>query len=246
GFQAVVLVGKPLACTAEAVDDLIENEQHAVAAADVLYGLPILRRRDQHADAALDGFHDDRSHGIRAFGDDGLLQGPRRSQLGRDAANPKGAAVRVRRRHVDETVAVRAKAPLALGDPAYGQGGEAGAVIREVAADELVAGLMRAHLALVLPGQLHGGLVGLGAAVDEVHVAQAPARQVGQLVGQYRRGTVDLQVWVIRQLQHLLVHGVRDLPPPVADVDAPQARHGVQVLAPFGVDDGRAVGPLDH
>src|SRR5690606_40286103 len=92
-FQAVVLVGKPLARTAEAVDDLIENEQHAVAAADVLHRPPVLRRRHQHAHAALDGLHDDRGHRLRAFRHDGVLQRPGRRQLRSHALQPKGTAV---------------------------------------------------------------------------------------------------------------------------------------------------------
>src|SRR5690606_38943632 len=122
----------------------------------------------------------------------------------------------------------------------------AGPVVREIPADELVARLVGAHLPLVLAGELHGGFVGLRAAVDKVHVVQAAARELRQLVRQLRRGPVDLQVGVVGQLQQLLVNRVGDLPPPIAHVDAPQPGHRIQVLAPLRVHDGGAVGPLHN
>ena len=46
----------------------------------------------------------------------------------------------------------------------------------------------------------------------------------------------------VREARRLVGDGVGDLAPAVADVDDDRATRGVEVLAPVGVDDGRAVG----
>ena len=99
---------------------------------------------------------------------------------------------------------------------------------------------------LVLAGDLDAGLVRLGARVDEVGVVAA-AHQGVDLFRERRRRDVHLGVREVGELLHLVGGDVGELAAAVADVDAPEAGHGVEIGGAVGVVDGGAVcGGHDH
>src|SRR5437764_9262475 len=72
--NAGTLEAKPLAGAAEAADDLVDDEQHAVAAADVGDRGQVGVRRNQNASAGDDRLHDHRRDGFRQLEDNLVLQ----------------------------------------------------------------------------------------------------------------------------------------------------------------------------
>ena len=91
----------------------------------------------------------------------------------------------------------------------------------------------------VLPGDLETGFVRLGTRVDEIGVVAA-AHQPVDLLGQARGRHVHRRVREIGQLPHLLGGDLGKLGAAIADIDAPQPGHGVEILGAVGVDDRRA------
>ena len=124
--------------------------------------------------------------------------------------------------------------------------GDGGAVIGVPAADEDLA----LRLALELPVVAHQAedrVVGLGAGRIVEDVAEVAAHLLGDLGGQQHRGRrrrLEEGV-VVGQLQHLVVGGLGQLGPAVADIDAPEPRHAVEDRVPLPVIDGRALGAGD-
>ncbi|MNN30625.1 hypothetical protein D3C81_1442790 [compost metagenome] len=95
--------------------------------------------------------------------------------------------------------------------------------------------------------QAQHGVVGLRAGAGEEHVVHALRRQLGDRRGQLdgrRVGGLEEQV-VVGQFEHLPVRGIGQLAAAVADVDAPQAGHGVEDLLALAVPQVDAVGPGD-
>ena len=88
----------------------------------------------------------------------------------------------------------------------------------------------------VLPGDLEPGFVRLGTRVDEIGVIAA-AHQAVDLFRQRCRRHVHRRVREIRKLPHLLGGDLAELGAAIADIDAPQPGHGVEILGAVGVDD---------
>ena len=118
----------------------------------------------------------------------------------------------------------------------------AASVVAPVAGDDLLLPWPADHV-VVVPDQLHLGLVGIGAGEAEVHLAHVVRRQPqdavgeadGRLVGMTRVGVE------VGELLGLLVDGVRHLGAPVADVDAVEAGEGVDEFRSAPVDDADAL-----
>jgi hypothetical protein len=101
---------------------------------------------------------------------------------------------------------------------------------------------------VVIPHQLDVGVVGVGAGVAEEHLAHAIRRQADQPVGEadgrlrgHRREGVE-----VAELFGLLMDRLGDLGTAVADVDAPQAGHGVEVAPPVQIAQPRALALHEH
>ena len=97
----------------------------------------------------------------------------------------------------------------------------------------------------VLPGDLEAGLIRFGARIYEIGVI-APAHQCVDLLGQTGGGQVHRGVREIRQLPHLLRRDLGEFGAAVADVDAPQSSHGVEIGRAVGVINRRALAAGDN
>ena len=93
---------------------------------------------------------------------------------------------------------------------------------------------------LVLAGDLEAGLVRFRSRVDEIGVVAA-AHQFVDLFGQRRGRRVHRGVRKIGKLPHLIGGDRGEFAAPVADIDAPQPGHAVEILGPIGIDDRRAL-----
>ena len=120
------------------------------------------------------------------------------------------------------------------------------AVIRVVAAhDDRALGL--AHHVPIAAHQANDGVVALGARVGEEHVLELRRRDVGEQFGKLdcrrRRGLKERVVE--GQLLQLRGRRIDQLLSPVADVDAPQARHRIEDLVTVAVPQVDVVGARD-
>ena len=220
-------------------------QQHVVLAAGRLHHRQILVRRHGDADAGHDRLDDH-------FGDAG---GTFAEDCGLDRLGAGDAAVRVlqaeraavagRRRDVDELARIRLELGLAVAHAAGGERRQRRAVIGVVAADGLEFELLGKFVLHILPRDLEAGLVGLGARVDEIGVVAAAHQRV-DLVAELRRRNVHRGVRIIGDLLHLLGGDLGELGAAVADVDAPQPRHRVEIFGAVVVDHRGALRAGDH
>jgi hypothetical protein len=90
-------------------------------------------------------------------------------------------------------------------------------------------------------------IVGLRAGGAEEHMVDVGRCDRGELVGQQRRSRrrAAEEGVVVRQFLHLRIGGVRQFVAAVTDIDAPEARHGVEDFVAFGVVDERPIGARD-
>src|SRR5690606_3588351 len=73
GLEPVLLEAEPFAESAEAADDLVDDEQDAVLAADLLHAPPIALRRNDHAARALHRLADEGADVFRTHGANAVL-----------------------------------------------------------------------------------------------------------------------------------------------------------------------------
>jgi len=143
-----------------------------------------------------------------------------------------------------EVAGIRLELCLALAHAAGIQGCERRAVIGIIAADRLEAEFPGTLVLLVLAGDLEAGLVRFRSRVDEIGVVAA-AHQFVDLFGQRRGRRVHRGVRKIGKLPHLIGGDLGEFAAPVADIDAPQPGHAVEILGPIGIDDRRALAAGD-
>jgi hypothetical protein len=136
---------------------------------------------------------------------------------------------------VQEAGSQRLVAVLALGLTRGGEGAHGIAVVGPVARHELPPARL-AVLLVVLARDLKGRLVGLRAAVgveNDVLVVEP----LVELLAQHHGGLVAHRERVVGQLDELVVGSLCQLFAAVADVDAPEAGHAVEVTVAFRVGD---------
>jgi hypothetical protein len=97
----------------------------------------------------------------------------------------------------------------------------------------------------VLPSDLEPGFVRLGTRVDEIRVVAA-AHEGVDLFRQRGRRYVHCRVREIGKLPHLVGGDIGKLSAAIADIDAPQPSHSVEILGAVSVDDRRTVAPGNH
>lgn len=148
------LVGEPVPGPADAGLHLVQHEQRALGGRDGAGRLEVARRRDDHAEFALDGFEDDEG---RVLGD-GRVQ-----RLG------------VTERHVGDVPGQRQERLPLAGLPGEGEGAHGAAVEGALGRDDVGTPGE--------PADLEGGLVGLGAGVAEEDPA-VPAEELEQPLGE--------------------------------------------------------------
>ena len=178
-----------LAGAAEAVDDLVHDQQHAVLVADLAQPLPVFRRRDVQTIRGRNRLTDDGRDRLRSLIDDFLLDIIGAHDVARFALKTEVVPIVVRRRSVIDTVHERAEVGLVA------HGGEAQrahrhAVVAATARDDLVA-LREATHGLDLLGDLDRALNRLGATgaeVDAIQIAGCERRElIRQLDGRHGR-----------------------------------------------------------
>ena len=236
---------EPAPGAAEAGQDLVEDEQDAVAIADLADRREVAGRRHEDAVGAGHGLED---HGgdrlrplvlqdllqVRTAGGDGAVVGVPGGRVEGVSAvpvvdMPGGAAVRVRVEHAHDARDRRLgrPAPRVAGER---RGARGGAVVAAVPGDDLLA-----------PGhparQLDGVLVGVGAAGREQRHAEVARRHLGEqpgelgprLAGEGRRQAVQRLRLAPQRLDQPRV--------PVAEVEVHHLRGEVQVAAAVGVPE---------
>ena len=238
GHHAFLLAGVQRAGAAHAAHHLVQDQQHAVAVADLAHGLEVAGHRRQHAGGgATHGFCHEGQHLAGADAPDRLVQLLRQTLavlLGRFAFAllPVGVAGR----HVGHIDQQRRELLAAPGVAAHGQRAQRVAVVALAPGDE-VAALGLADLQRVLARHLQRRLHRLGAAADEVGVAHAGRGVMHQLGGQ-RLGHLGGEEAGVRigQPVDLRVHGGDHV-----RVAMPQARDGGAAggvdVAPAGAVD---------
>ena len=125
--------------------------------------------------------------------------------------------------------------------PVAREGAERGAVVGDLARDELVALALAAH-AVVLARELDGGLDGLGAAGREEDAVEVAGGEAGDARGELDRARVRVApVGEEAELLDLLGGGLADLGAAVAGVHAEQRGQAVEVALAVLVPDVAAV-----
>ncbi len=229
-----------LAGAAEAVDDFVEDQQHAVPVADLAHPLPVSGRGDMVRIRGRNRLAYHRRHRVGALRLDFLRDCLGAGEIARFALEFEIVTVAVRRRHEADTVHERPeKALVARGGDAHGTKGRA--VIAAAPDDDLVA-LGKAAHRLHLLGDLHGALDRLGTAGAEkepVEIAGCQPRQhVAQLhggeVGVARRGDIG-------EFARLLRHRLGDLGAAMPDIDDIKPGEPVEIGAALRVVEPAAL-----
>ena len=204
------LGAEPFAETSEAGDDLVEDEDDAVAVADLSDHGPVVFGRHDTTQRLRNRLPDDGRYRVGPFADDGLLDGERGelpALLRRRGV--EFAAVEVRRGNVHRArglgLVVGAREAGVLAEP---HRAIRRAVIRPAAGDHLVSAFF-AHPHVVGLGQLQRRFVGLGTALTEERPRQVARRQICDLGRQLDRRRCDAGVDVGAEIRDLLVDRLR-------------------------------------
>ena len=246
GHDAVVLDAEVAAGPTEARDDLVDDQQHAVAIADLadlreVFGL----RLDGSAHRRHDGLGDERRDTLRADPQDLSFQLVRARHVARGIRQPERTAVAVDRRDVRHVQQHRQVFGPPADSTAHGQAAQGRAVIARPAADHLVA-LRLAPIDVVLARHLEGHLDGLRSATREMDPVQVAGRQVGDAAGQLDRWFVGEDVaGVVGEPGRLGGHGLGHFGSAVADVDNAQTSDGVEVAVAVDVPDIDVIGMIE-
>ncbi len=242
GDHALLLAGVQRAGAPHAAHHLVEDEQDAVAIADLAHGAEVPGHRGQHAGGrAAHGLRDERDHAIGAGRDDG------RVELGGEAASVRlgrlafaEVAVRIAGRDVRDVDQQRrelAPAPLVA---AHRERTQRVAVVALPPCDEVRA-LRLPDLDEVLARHLERGLDRLRAAAHEVGVARAGGPGAHQLVGQRLGGLGREEARVrVGQAVDLLVDRGEHVGVPVAEAGHRGAAAGVEIAPALGVGQEHA------
>jgi len=196
----------------------------------------VSRRRDHHAADALHRFGDERADRLGPFAFDDAFQfvGARDPAL--RIFEPQLAAVAERSRHPNDAGEQRLVVLVKVGQAGQTGGARRRAVVGAIESDDL-------ELVRTLPQppveahEADDRLVGLGAATGEHNARQSLWCHAGdacrELLGWGGREAEERRG--VRQLARLCGNGARDLGTAVTDVDVPQRRQAVEVLAALRV-----------
>ena len=186
GGHAFGLAGEQRAGAAHAAHHLIEDQQHAVAIADLADALEVAGNRRHRAHGRADHRLDDESgDGLRPQLDDHRLELARDAQPVGLLALVRGlVAVGVARRDVPDAGDQQGLEGLAAREITAGRERADGIAVIALAPGDQVAALGLADLDKVLAGQLERRFHRLGAAGNEVGVSQITGRRVDQHIGQ--------------------------------------------------------------
>ena len=233
---------------AEAGDDLVGDQEHAVAVADLAHQRPEGVGRHDHAAACLDRFGDEGGHRVGALEQDLALE-----RLGAQPRERRGIVLRpgiaigVGRVDLEEARHERlvgaAEARVAVG----GHAAEVDAVIAVLERQDLEAlGLAQRLpvLARELDRRLHR--VGAARAVEQLGHAlrlrelHHPSRQLDR-----RRVREIDEGLVVGDALELIHDGALDDRMVVPEVDVPQRRHGIEIALAVEIVDETALATID-
>ena len=246
GLVVVALAAEPVAEPAPGADHLVGDQQYVVAVADLAHPLEVAVLRRDAAAGVLERLEDHRGDRVGVLVDDPLLD-----LVGRPERMPIGGpAVAVRVGHLAAARHQRLELVAQVGDPGGRQGAERGAVVGDLAGDELdLAGV--AGRAVVGARELDRRLHRLRAARGEEDAVEVARRQRRDPGGELDRARV--RVAPDREeveLLDLARRGLAELRAAMAGVDAEEGGEAVEVavavLVPdvgaLAADDDRHVG----
>ena len=245
-LHAVVDIAEPFAGAPETADHLVHDQQDVVLREHATHFGPVALGCNDHAAGALHRLGDERGHVVGPEFLDPRLERARGLHAEFLRRQARALAVPVRLldvRHVGQRLELLVHEAHA----AEARAGDRAAVVGVDAADD--PALLRLFLQVpVAAHHAHHGVVALAARVREEHVLHVRRRDRGQHLRQFDRGRVRAleEVVVEGQLLQLLRYRVHDLAAAVAEVAAPQSRHGVEILAAFDVVDVDVLGTRDH
>ena len=242
GLVAVALGAEPVADAPPRADHLIGDQQHAVAVTDLAHALEVALLRHEAAAAVLDGLEDHCGDGRRFLELDRLLdrvRGPQRVAI-------LAPAIGVRVGHVRATGGQRLERRAQGGQAGDRQRPHRGAVVGEVARDDLVPRRRSARGVIGLR-ELPRRLDRLGAAGGEEDAVEVSGRQLSDARGELDRARMRVApVGVEAELGGLTRGRLADLGATVADVDAVQRREAVEIALAVLVVDVAALAARDH
>ena len=235
GLDVEVLVAEPLAGTAKAANDFVDDQEQFVLVADLTDGFIVARRGNEDAAASGHRFHDHGAEFVRTHGQDDFfkLLGHLHTEVG---AIAELGAVDVTVGEFIETGSEGTVLNFTFELAASAQGADGGAVVVTSAIQD--AGLLAAVLQLAdLTDDLESLFVGFGTGVGEIHAAHA-GHLGDQLFRELDGGDVADAVGEVAHFHHLLGDGVDDFLAAVADVDGPHATgNGVKIGLAVDVGD---------
>ena len=209
-------------------DHLVGDQQDAELVADLAHPLEVALLRRDAAAGVLQRLEDHGGDGVGAFENDplaDLLGRPERiAILGPAVGERVGDVVAARHRRLERD--------LEAGQAGRGQGAHRGAVVGDLAGDDL-GPLAAAVGAVPVARDLDRGLDGLGAGVDEEDAVQVTRRKLGDLLGELdrtRMGVAPVRVEV--ELADLLGGRLAVIGAAVARVAAEQRAEAIEVLLP--------------
>ena len=157
GLVGVAVGPEPVPEASEGADDLVGDQQHAVAIADLPHPLEVARRRGEAAAGVLHGLEVHGRDRVRTLPEDGPLYFVRRPPAeGNLVIGEDRGPVEVRVGHLDGAAHQGFEGGLEVRDPGDRQGAHGRPVVGDVTADDLGA-LRLAGDPEVLPDQLPGG-----------------------------------------------------------------------------------------
>jgi len=239
-------MAEPGAEATEATDDFVGDQQDLVFGGNALDFRPVGRGRNDDATGALDRFGDEGGDILLAKLEDLVLQFL--CHLETEFLRRKVTALGIPVGLVD-VVDARDRQVALFVHPFHAAergAGDRRTVIGVLAGDHLGLRFVAERLP-VDPRHAEPGVGGLRARIGEEDMVELAARMAGDLLGQERcrRGRRAEEGVVVGQFLHLRVSCIGDRLAAVADIDAPQAGKGVEILLAVGIPNMHAVGPVD-
>ena len=234
GLAAPKIAGAP-----KAADHLVDDEQHVVLLEHRLDLFEIGRRRHEHAARAHDRLGDKGGDRLGAFLEDHLLQILRHAGGERLLAFAGlGEAVVMGAVGVQDVGDRQVEIPVVVRQPGEAGRGHGNPVIGLDAGDDLLLpGPVQG--VVVVPHQLDGGVVRLGAGIGEEHLGHRHRRHLDELFGQVDAHVVARvgERVVVGQFAHLGHRGLDQALLVEAERGAPQPGQGLDIgLAVLVID----------
>ena len=213
-----------MAQASESRHNLVGDVDHIVAFTDLFHALVIALGRHDHAAGTHDRLCEEGCNLLRSDLIDLVIE--LLDQMLQEVlfAHPLWPAIHIGRGDpVNQLFTQNVEADVIEGDARHGHGEIGRAVIAIMSGDDLLL-LGFAQLIEIEVDHAHSRIVGHGAAGSELNVIEPIGRQIGDLgrqLGRRDRGMVA-EGGVIDHLARLIGHGLCDLIPAIADIDAPE------------------------